>query len=46
MKDYEKLGAFIGDHAMVGASNTIQSGTVIAADLAIDHNISVPKPQE
>ncbi|MBF0170971.1 MAG: NTP transferase domain-containing protein [Nitrospinae bacterium] len=38
---FAKLGAFIGDGAVVGASNTIAAGTVVEAGRKIDHNISV-----
>lgn len=36
-----KLGAFIGDGAVVGALNSIAAGTVIEAGRIIDHNCSV-----
>ncbi len=36
-----KLGAFIGDNAVVGASNTIAAGAVVESGRKIDHNISV-----
>ncbi|MBF0291178.1 MAG: NTP transferase domain-containing protein [Nitrospinae bacterium] len=36
-----KLGAFIGDGAVVGALNSIAAGTVIEAARSIDHNCSV-----
>jgi NDP-sugar pyrophosphorylase family protein len=36
-----KLGAFIGDGAVVGALNAITAGAVIEAGRAIDHNCSV-----
>jgi bifunctional UDP-N-acetylglucosamine pyrophosphorylase/glucosamine-1-phosphate N-acetyltransferase len=36
-----KLGAFIGDGAVVGAYNSIAAGTVIEAGRIIDHNCSV-----
>jgi NDP-sugar pyrophosphorylase family protein len=36
-----KLGAFIGDGAVVGALNSIAAGTVIQAGRIIDHNCSV-----
>ncbi len=38
-----KLGAFIGDNAIIGASNTIESGAIIDAGIKIDHNLSVNK---
>ena len=37
----KKLGAFIGDNAVIGASNTIASGTIVDAGRVIDHNCSV-----
>jgi bifunctional UDP-N-acetylglucosamine pyrophosphorylase/glucosamine-1-phosphate N-acetyltransferase len=36
-----KLGAFIGDGAVVGALNAIAAGTVIQAGRIVDHNCSV-----
>tara|TARA_B100001964_G_scaffold245689_1_gene334853 strand:+ start:6605 stop:7831 length:1227 start_codon:yes stop_codon:yes gene_type:complete len=38
-----KLGAFIGDGALVGASNIIAPGTIIQSEERIEHNFSVPK---
>ncbi|VAX20571.1 Glucose-1-phosphate thymidylyltransferase [hydrothermal vent metagenome] len=35
-----KLGAFIGDGAVIGASNTLGAGTVVEAGRKIDHNLS------
>ncbi len=40
---FSKLGAFIGDGAVIGASNTISMGAIIGAGKVIDHNISAPK---
>lgn len=37
----EKLGAFVGDGAVIGASNTIASGVVVEAGKVINHNCSV-----
>ncbi len=39
----EKLGAFIGDDAKIGASNTIIAGTVIESGVSIRHNHSYPR---
>jgi bifunctional UDP-N-acetylglucosamine pyrophosphorylase/glucosamine-1-phosphate N-acetyltransferase len=38
----KKLGAFIGDDVIVGASNTIIAGTVIESGSSIPHNHSYP----
>jgi len=38
----DKLGAFIGDGAVIGASNTLAAGAVIGAGVKIQHNCSVP----
>ena len=35
-----KLGAFIGDQAKVGASNTLAPGTIIPAGKFVPHNVS------
>jgi UDP-N-acetylglucosamine diphosphorylase / glucose-1-phosphate thymidylyltransferase / UDP-N-acetylgalactosamine diphosphorylase / glucosamine-1-phosphate N-acetyltransferase / galactosamine-1-phosphate N-acetyltransferase len=40
-----KLGAFIGDGAMVGASNTIQAGTVVDAGAIIPDHFSVDRKE-
>lgn len=40
-----KLGAFIGDGARVGASNTLMAGTVIPAAGVIPHSYSHPRPE-
>jgi len=37
-----KLGAFIGDNAKIGASNTLGAGLIIPADTQINHNFSWP----
>ena len=37
----DKLGAFIGDGAVVGASNTIQAGAVIDSGAVIGHHFTV-----
>ncbi|MBI5816197.1 MAG: NTP transferase domain-containing protein [Nitrospinae bacterium] len=39
--ELKKLGAFIGDNAVIGASNTLAAGTVVDAGRVIDHNLSV-----
>ena len=39
----EKLGAFVGDGAKVGASNILAPGAVVAAADIIPHNISYPR---
>ena len=41
----EKLGAFIGDGAVVGASNTIQAGTVIESGVKIGHHFTIGKEE-
>jgi len=38
-----KLGAFIGDDARIGASNSIAAGSIVKSGVTIDHNISVPR---
>lgn len=38
----DKLGAFIGDNVMIGASNTLAPGSLIPARVIIPHNISIP----
>lgn len=38
-----KLGSFIGDHAKVGASNTLLPGTIISSGIHIPHHESVVK---
>lgn len=38
-----KLGAFIGDGAVVGASNTLAPGVILEAGSMIEHNYSNPK---
>jgi bifunctional UDP-N-acetylglucosamine pyrophosphorylase/glucosamine-1-phosphate N-acetyltransferase len=37
-----KLGAFIGDGSVIGASNTLQAGSVVHANAKIPHNHSYP----
>ena len=41
-----KLGAFIGDRAAVGASNTIQAGAVIDADAVIPDHYTVDRQEK
>ncbi len=36
-----KLGAFIGDQANIGASNTLKPGTIIPAKEFVPHNVSL-----
>jgi UDP-N-acetylglucosamine diphosphorylase / glucose-1-phosphate thymidylyltransferase / UDP-N-acetylgalactosamine diphosphorylase / glucosamine-1-phosphate N-acetyltransferase / galactosamine-1-phosphate N-acetyltransferase len=36
-----KLGAFVGDNAKIGASNTLGPGTIIPAGTFVPHNVSV-----
>jgi bifunctional UDP-N-acetylglucosamine pyrophosphorylase/glucosamine-1-phosphate N-acetyltransferase len=36
----EKLGAFVGDNAKIGASNTLAPGTIIPAGTFVPHNVS------
>lgn len=36
-----KLGAFIGDHTKVGASNTLAPGTIIPAGRFVPHHVSL-----
>ncbi len=38
-----KLGAFIGDNSVIGASNTLPMGSIVKAGRMIDHNISVSR---
>lgn len=40
--DHLKLGAFIGDGAVIGASNTLQAGSIIRSNERIPHNHSYP----
>ncbi|MFW2331370.1 MAG: sugar phosphate nucleotidyltransferase [Nitrospinota bacterium] len=37
----EKVGAFIGDNSIIGASNSIRAGSVIHSGYQVDHNISI-----
>jgi len=37
-----KLGAFIGDDSVIGASNTLQAGSIIKTNAKIPHNHSYP----
>jgi bifunctional UDP-N-acetylglucosamine pyrophosphorylase/glucosamine-1-phosphate N-acetyltransferase len=39
----KKLGAFIGDHVIIGAGNTIQPGTVISPGKTLSACYSVKK---
>lgn len=41
-----KLGAFIGDRAAIGASNTIQAGAVIESGAVIRDNFTVDRGEE
>lgn len=40
---WDKLGAFIGDGAKVGASNTLASGAVIGAGEVVPHHYTYPR---
>jgi bifunctional UDP-N-acetylglucosamine pyrophosphorylase/glucosamine-1-phosphate N-acetyltransferase len=37
-----KLGAFVGDHALVGSSNTLAAGAVIASKGSVSHHHTYP----
>jgi bifunctional UDP-N-acetylglucosamine pyrophosphorylase/glucosamine-1-phosphate N-acetyltransferase len=41
----EKLGAFIGDDAVVGSGNTLMAGAVIDTKVKIPHHYTYPKIQ-
>jgi NDP-sugar pyrophosphorylase family protein len=41
----DKLGAFIGDGAVVGASNSIQAGVVIESGAVIGHHFTVGREE-
>ena len=38
-----KLGAFIGDDAVIGSGNTIMAGTVIDTKVRVPHHYTYPK---
>jgi bifunctional UDP-N-acetylglucosamine pyrophosphorylase/glucosamine-1-phosphate N-acetyltransferase len=36
-----KLGSFVGDHAVIGASNTLAAGSIVGPKAVIDHNATL-----